>query len=188
MLCENSNKSFQTGFFIARLCRNTDLLCDRADLCVRPHFYGITEPLVLKLLCTDSNINPDYGDTRLSSSTLSLDAPEPQSHVIYSTASKHTFAVKLAAGETWILFTGINAAVAFREISSTAALMELLLPIEIHVAVCKLQATHRPTIAGLLLQNCVIQVSLLRCLWNSGAALAGVHRGAAIDFGKQYSK
>ena len=30
--------------------------------------------------------------------------------------------------------------------SSTAALMKLLLPIEIHVAVCDLQATYRPTI------------------------------------------
>ena len=46
-------------------------------------------------------------------------------------------------------------AVAFREISSTAALMKLLLPIEIDVAVCDLQATHRPTITGLLQQNCV---------------------------------
>ena len=35
---------------------------------------------------------------------------------------------------------------AFREVSSTAALMKLLLPIGIHVAVCDLQATHRPTI------------------------------------------
>ena len=61
-------------------------------------------------------------------------------------------------------------AVAFREISSTAALMKLLLAIEIHAAVCDLQATHRPTITGLLLQNCVIQVSLLRGVWNSGAA------------------
>ena len=50
------------------------------------------------------------------------------------------------------------AAVTFREISSTAALMELLLPIEIHVAVCELQATHRPIIAGLLVENCAIQV------------------------------
>ena len=66
--------------------------------------------------------------------------------------------------------------------------MKLLLPIEIHVAVWEFQATHRPTIAGLLLQNCVIQVSLLRGLWNSGAAPAGVHRGAAVGFGKQYSK
>ena len=67
--------------------------------------------------------------------------------------------------------------------------MKLLLPIEIHVAVCELQATHTPTIAGLLLQNCTIQVLLLRCWWNNGAAPpAGVHRGAAIYVGKQYSK
>ena len=63
----------------------------------------------------------------------------------------------------------------------------LLLPIEIHVAVCEFKATHRPTIAGLLLQNCVIQVSLLRGMWNSGAALTGVHPGAAVVFFKQYS-
>ena len=38
-------------------------------------------------------------------------------------------------------------AVASREISSIAALMmKLLLPIEIHVAVYELQATHKPTI------------------------------------------
>ena len=77
----------------------------------------------------------------------------------------------------------IYSAVVFREISSTAALIKLLLiPIEIYVAVCELQATHRTTIAGLLLQNCVIHVSLLGGVWNSGAAPAGVHRGAAIDF------
>ena len=109
-----------------------------------------------------------------------------------------TFAVKLATGETRICLHECSlpiksalsfTAVAFREISSTSALMKLLLPIEILVAVCELQATHRPTIiAGLLLQNCVIKVSLLRDLWNSGAAPAGVHRGAAIGFGKQYSK
>ena len=75
-------------------------------------------------------------------------------------------------------------AVTFREISSTAALMKLLLPIEIHVPVCDLQATHRLTLTGLLLQNCVIQVSLLRGVWNSGAAPAGVHRGVAIGFRK----
>ena len=73
-------------------------------------------------------------------------------------------------------------AVAFREISSTAALMKLLLPIKIHVTVSDLQATHRPRITGLLVQNCVIQVSLLRGVWNSGAAPAGVHRGAAFGF------
>ena len=104
------------------------------------------------------------------------------------------FAVKLAAGETGFVhrnavYTIMSAlsftAVAFREISSIAALMKLLLHIEIHVAVCELQATYRLTIAGLLLQNYVIQVSLLRGVWNSGAGPAGVHRGAAIDFGKQ---
>ena len=68
-------------------------------------------------------------------------------------------------------------------------MMELLLPIEIHVAVYELQATHKPTIAGLPLQNCVgIHLSLLRGLWNSGAAPAGVHRGAAIGFGSHNSK
>ena len=79
-------------------------------------------------------------------------------------------------------------AVAFREISSTAALMKLLLPIEIHVTVCEFKAMHRPTIAGLLLQNCVIQVSLLLGMWNSGAAPAGSHPDAAVLFFKQYSK
>ena len=64
--------------------------------------------------------------------------------------------------------------------------MKLLLPIEIHVAVCELQATLRPTIAGILLQNCVFYVSLLRGVWNSGAAPAGVHRGAAIGFCKVF--
>ena len=76
-------------------------------------------------------------------------------------------------------------AVDFREISSTAALMKLLLPIKIYVAICELQATHRPTIAGLLLQNCVIQVSLL-CYVVCGTA--ALHRGAALGFSKQYSK
>ena len=76
----------------------------------------------------------------------------------------------------------LQPAVAFREISSPAALMKLLLHIEIHVALCEFKATHKPTIAGLLLQNCVIQVSLLRGMWNSGAAPAGVHPGAAFVF------
>ena len=51
-------------------------------------------------------------------------------------------------------------AVAFLEISNTAALMKLLLlPIEIHMKVCELQAAHIiPTTTGLLLQNCFIQV------------------------------
>ena len=59
------------------------------------------------------------------------------------------------------------------------------------MVVCELQATHRPPIEGLLLQNCDIQVSLLGGVWNSGAAPTGVHRavqqlgvhrGAAIGF------
>ena len=60
--------------------------------------------------------------------------------------------------------------------------MKLLLPIEIYVTACELQVTHRPTIADLLLENCAIQVSILRGVWNSGAALAGVHRSAAVVF------
>ena len=56
-------------------------------------------------------------------------------------------------------------AVAFRDISSTA-LRKLLLATEMHMTVCGLQATHRPTIvAGLLRQNCFIKVSLLGGLW-----------------------
>ena len=78
-------------------------------------------------------------------------------------------------------------AVTFREISSTAALMKLLLPIEIHTCGSLRPSgdaqTHNHRV---ILQNCVIPVSLLRGVWNSGAALAGVHRGAAIRFGKQY--
>ena len=80
-------------------------------------------------------------------------------------------------------------AVAFREIQSTAAaLMKLLLPIERHVAVCELQATHRPTIVGLLLQNCVIQVSLLGGDWNSGAAPTGRRPPCSNWFSKTHSK
>ena len=127
----------------------------------------------------------------------------PQSYGIYGTASIHLFAIKLAAGEPWILCTGMHStnhrsqpfplhvvAVAFLEISNTAALMKLLLlPIETHMTVCELQATHIPTTAGLLLHNFAIQVSLLRGLWDSGAATAGgVHRGATIGFVKQYPK
>ena len=68
------------------------------------------------------------------------------------------------------------------QISSTAAaLIKLLLPIEIHVPVCELEATD-PQSQVSLLQNCVIQVSLLRGVWNTGAAPAGVHRGAAVGF------
>ena len=56
-------------------------------------------------------------------------------------------------------------AVAFRKISTTA-LRKLLLAIEIHMTVCGLQATHRPTIAaGLLRQSCLIEISLLGGVW-----------------------
>ena len=60
--------------------------------------------------------------------------------------------------------------------------MKLLLAIEIHVIVCELQATHRPIFAGLLLQSFPIEMSLLDGVWNSGAAPADVHRGAAMRF------
>ena len=60
--------------------------------------------------------------------------------------------------------------------------MKLLLAVEIHVPVCELQATHRPTITGSLSQGCVIEISLLGGVWNSGAAPADVHRGAAMRF------
>ena len=73
--------------------------------------------------------------------------------------------------------------VAFREISSTAALMKLLLAIEIHVTARELQAPHRPIISYcLLLQSCLIEVSLLGGVWNSGAALPDVHRSAEMRF------
>ena len=57
--------------------------------------------------------------------------------------------------------------VAFRQISSTSALMKLLLPIQIHAVVFQLQATHRPTIAGLLFAPIAPRVSLffLLCIW-----------------------
>ena len=137
--------------------------------------YCFTESHVLmKLLCTYSNTNPDYGDTRFSSSTWSCGPPELQSHGIYSIASIHLqkslqlerrgFCVQECSLP--IKSALFLTAVAFREISSTAALMKLLLPIEI--AVYELQATRRPTIAGLLLQNYVIQVALLLGVWNSG--------------------
>ena len=48
--------------------------------------------------------------------------------------------------------------------------MKLLLAMEIHVTVFGLQATHRPTLAGLLLQSCLIVVSLLGGVWNSVTA------------------
>ena len=54
--------------------------------------------------------------------------------------------------------------------------MNLLMTIEILATVCGLQATHRPTIAGLFLQSCLDEVSLLGDVWNNGAAPADVHR------------
>ena len=141
------------------------------------------------MLCTDSNINLAYGYTQLSFSALSCDAPEPQSHGTYSTDNIHYLQQSLqlercgfCVQECSLPIKSALSFTVFREISSTAALMKLLLPIEIHVAVWDFQATHRPTITGLLVQNCVIQISLLRGVWNSGAAPAGVHRGAAIGF------
>ena len=73
-------------------------------------------------------------------------------------------------------------AVASREILSAAELIKLLLAIEIHVTVGELQAMHRVTVTALLLYNCLIEVSLLGGVWNSGAAPAGVHGGTAIRF------
>ena len=40
-------------------------------------------------------------------------------------------------------------------------LYSLVLPIEIHLTLCELYAMRRSTLAGLLLQNCLIVVSLL---------------------------
>ena len=64
----------------------------------------------------------------------------------------------------------------FHEISSTALRTAA---IEIHVTVCGLQATHRPTIvAGLLRQSCLIKVSLLDGVWmaNRGVTPQGLRR------------
>ena len=41
---------------------------------------------------------PDYGDTRLSYSKFSGDAPEPQANDIYPTANTHLQLVKVVAG------------------------------------------------------------------------------------------
>ena len=67
-------------------------------------------------------------------------------------------------------------------------LYQLLLPIEIHLTLCGLQAKHRSTLASLLLQSCLIVVSLLaRCAWNSGTASSDVTCSKAI-FENTYSK
>ena len=49
----------------------------------------------------------------------------------------------------------------------------LLLPIEVHVTLCGLEATLKPTL--LHPQRCLIVVSLLGRVWNSGIAPADVH-------------
>ena len=61
----------------------------------------------------------------------------------------------------------------------------VLLAIEIHMlTTCELQAMHRLTIiAGLLLQSCLVEVSLLGGARNSGISPAdNVHRSAAMRF------
>ena len=52
----------------------------------------------------------------------------------------------------------------------------LLLPNEIHSTLFELQATDRFTLAGLLPPSCLIVVSLLGSVWNSGTAPASVYR------------
>ena len=80
-------------------------------------------------------------DLLSSTSKLSCDAPEPQSHGIYSsTANIHYLQYSLQLERRGFgvqecsvpikSALSLFAAVAFREISSTAALMKLLLPIE----------------------------------------------------------
>ena len=69
--------------------------------------------------------------------------------------------------------------------------MKLLLPIEIHVAVCELKATQRRTDPLSQVDSYRTASFKYRCYvvcWNNGAALAGVHPGAAVVFFKQYSK
>ena len=61
---------------------------------------------------------------------------------------------------------------------SSIVLRKLLLAIEIHVTVCGLQATHRPTIvAGLLRQSCIIKYRSLLApeydLWSSPLEACG---------------
>ena len=76
--------------------------------------------------------------------------------------------------------------VAFCDVSSTSL---ILLPIEIHMTLCGLKATYRPILAGLLLlQSCLIVVSLLGGVQNAETIPADVH-GAAIRLLKtQYPK
>ena len=78
----------------------------------------------------------------------------------------------------------LSSAVSFREIDVKHSPNEvLLLPIDIHLTLRGLQATHASILlAGLLLQSCLIGPSILGGVWNSGAAPAEVHRGAAVPF------
>ena len=132
---------------------------------------------------------------------LKTDAPELQSHGIYSTAIIAHIWSKTCSWRAVdfeyrnVVYQSIKSTLSFtvvslREISSIAAPMKLLLPIEIHVAVYEFRRrTHPQSQVYSFLQNCAIQVSLLRGLGNNGAAPpAGVHSGAVICFGKQYLK
>ena len=68
--------------------------------------------------------------------------------------------------------------VAFRGMSSTIPMEYYCFPSrDIRPSVLRgLQATHRPTLAGLLLPSYLIVVSLLGCVWNSGTAPVDVYR------------
>ena len=52
----------------------------------------------------------------------------------------------------------------------------VLLPNEIRLLLCKLQATYRPTLAGFPLPSCLIVVSLLGGVCNSASAPASIYR------------
>ena len=74
----------------------------------------------------------------------------------------------------------VYTAVVFREVSSTG-LRKLLLAIEIHMSVCGLQATHRPTIvAGLHRQSWLIKMSLLGGVWMANDGLLLEAGGASF--------
>ena len=51
-----------------------------------------------------------------------------------------------------------------------------------HLKLCELQATYRLKLIGLLLPSCLIVVSLLGGVWNSGTAPAGVYRCSNVVF------
>ena len=60
-------------------------------------------------------------------------------------------------------------------------LYQLLLPIEIHLTLRGLQATHRSTLAGLLMQSCLIIDSLL-ARWCVEQRHSIVRRRVQCDF------